>query len=187
MTMPTTIFFGPDVSRGSETSSPKIYLRVLLYGTAKRGRVIESLFVELTRNESKQTFPVWVYGDAQLVRGSGLMVGENGISTNHHFLTLRDGADYQFGEGTYQLEVFAKLLNVKTPKRLLSQRLEITAEHATQLKRPHTGVYFDWLPKASRYLAHSESREPGFGTEDLGNLMRIIRDDRSKDAFPKSS
>jgi hypothetical protein len=58
MTQPTTIYFGADASA---SPSPKVYLRTLLYSTAKRGQIIESMFVKLRRAESIQTFNIWVY------------------------------------------------------------------------------------------------------------------------------
>lgn len=61
MTQPKVIFFGPDGPRSrKETPLPKIYLRTLLFSTSKRGRVIESMHVSLTRNESHQNFNIWV-------------------------------------------------------------------------------------------------------------------------------
>ena len=80
MTQPTTIYFGADAS---SSPSPKVYLRTLLYSTAKRGQIIESMFVKLRRGESIQTFNIWVYGEGSLARGSGLYVGENGVTCNH--------------------------------------------------------------------------------------------------------
>src|SRR3984957_17161046 len=74
MTQPTVIFFGPDTPRShSDTPLPKVYLRTLLFSTSKRGRVIESMHVALSRNETHQNFNVWVYGErGKLVRGSGI-------------------------------------------------------------------------------------------------------------------
>src|SRR5438105_3003152 len=48
MTQPTTVFFGPD-GRNFDGDS-KVYLRTLLYCTAKRGYVLESLHLSLQRN-----------------------------------------------------------------------------------------------------------------------------------------
>src|SRR5947199_1770126 len=71
MTQPTVIFFGPDMPRNrDEIPLPKVYLRTLLFSTSKRGRIIESMHVALARNETLQTFNVWVHGDEKLVRGS---------------------------------------------------------------------------------------------------------------------
>src|SRR5205085_1280179 len=94
MTQPTVIFFGPDM--GSE---PKVFLRTLFYSTARRGQIVESMFVRVRRFESSQTFNIWVYGDKSLTRGSGLYVGQEGVTCNHHFLLPKDVAQYEFLAG----------------------------------------------------------------------------------------
>ncbi len=69
MTQPTVIYFGPDTPRSrDETPLPKVYLRTLLFATSKRGRVVESMHVALSRNETHQNFNIWVYGDERLLR-----------------------------------------------------------------------------------------------------------------------
>src|SRR5579863_3245127 len=123
MTQPTVIFLGPDTPRAREdTPLPKVFLRTLLFSTSKRGRVIESMHVALSRNETHQNFNIWVYGDDKLVRGSGLFVGETGVAANHHFLAPNDGNAFAFTEGRYKLEVFARLL-ATIIKRCFSRRL----------------------------------------------------------------
>lgn len=140
MTQPTVIFFGPDRPH----SMPKIYLRTLLFSTSKRGRVIESMHVALSRNETHQNFNVWVYGEREkLVRGSGLFVGETGIAANHHFLTPNDGNAFRFTEGHYRLDVFAHLLSDLKPTQLFSQVLDISRDIATEMEQKNAGVYFD--------------------------------------------
>jgi hypothetical protein len=168
MSRPTIIFFGPDTPRsGLEQALPKVFLRALLFSTSKRGRVIESMHVALSRNETHQNFNVWVYGDEKLVRGSGLFVGETGVAANHHFLTPRDGNSFRFTEGHYRLDVFARLLGDREQKKLFTQALEISRELATALLEPGAGVYFDWGPDSSRYLTHVEIRPPSPEPEDL--------------------
>ena len=93
MTQPTVTFFGPDTPRSSDQPSlPKVYLRSLLFSTSKRGRVIECMYVALSRNESRQVFNVWVYGDERLVRGSGLFVVKQAlrpiITSSRHVMTM---------------------------------------------------------------------------------------------------
>src|SRR6266446_2273204 len=112
MTQPTVIFFGPDTPRSrDETTLPKVYIRTLLFFTSKRGRVIENMYVALSRNETHQNFNIWVYGEREkLVRGSGLFVGETGVAANHHFLIPREGVSFHFTEGRYRLDVYAHLL-----------------------------------------------------------------------------
>jgi hypothetical protein len=173
MTQPTVIFFGPDTPRErKEKPLPKIFLRTLLVATAKRGRVIESMHVALSRNETHQNFNIWVYGDDKLVRGSGLFVGETGVAANHHFLAPNDGSSFAFTEGCYNLEVFVRLLGDKNQKLLYAQPLEISRDVAASLAEPGTGVYFDWGPDSGRYLSHVEKRplspDPGKFLELLG-------------------
>ena len=170
MTQPTVIFFGPDPPLDPKAPPiPKVYLRTLLFSTSKRGRVIESMHVALARNETHQNFNIWVHGDDKLVRGSGLFVGETGVATNHHFLAPRDAGGFRFAVGRYRLQVFAHLLGENDRTCLFTQELEVTSEIAALLDQPATGVYFDWGPDSSRYLAHVEKRPP------LPNLLEFLR------------
>jgi hypothetical protein len=107
---------------------------------------VESMHVSLSRNETRQNFNIWVYGNEKLVRGSGLFVGETGVAANHHFLTPHDGSRFRFTAGTYNLEVFAHLLGDETTTRLFSQTLEISTEIGAALAQPGTGLYFDGGP-----------------------------------------
>lgn len=175
MTQPTVIFFGPDASRSGERGAkPKIYLRTLLFATSKRGRIVESMHVSLARSETQQNFNVWVHGEtSKLVRGSGLFVGETGVSANHHFLAPEDGAHFQWLAGHYQLRVHAKLLGDRSSKVLFGQQLEITKDLATQLQEPGAGLYFDWGPDSSRYLAHIEQRLPMPEPEQLFEALGL--------------
>ncbi len=163
MTQPTVIFFGQEVSeRHGRPHSPKVFLRTLLVSTSKRGRVIESMYVSLTRSESHQSFGVWVHGDERLTRGSGLFVGETGVSANHHFMMPPDDRpNFAFSAGNYRIDVYAKLLGDRSNLLLFSQQLELQSEHATLLRNPQAGVYFDWGQESQRYLAHVDDR----GTE----------------------
>jgi hypothetical protein len=151
MTQPTTIYFGADAS---SSPSPKVYLRTLLYSTAKRGQIIESMFVKLRRGESIQTFNIWVYGEGSLARGSGLYVGENGVTCNHHFLLPADGTKFEFLPGEYKVEVYASLVGMRPPLLLYVTSLSVAEQTAKQLQDKEYGVYFDWGPDSERYHAH---------------------------------
>ncbi len=173
MTQPTVIFLGPDTPRSPEEPTlPKVYLRTLLVSTSRRGRVIESMHVALSRNETHQNFNIWVYGERdQLMRGSGLFVGENGIAANHHFLMPRDSSSFQFTEGQYRLDVVAHLLGDRKPTVLFSQELTITRDLAAALAIVGTGLYFDWGPDSGRYLPHVDKRPPLPDLEDVIGVL----------------
>jgi hypothetical protein len=172
MIQPTVVFFGPDGSR-FDSEKNKIYLRTLLYSTAKRGQVLESLHVSLQRNESKQNFNIWVYGEkGNLKRGSGLFVAQEGVTFDHHFLLPRDGANFQFLSGTYRLVVFAKLVGEGTPKELMTIALAISESQSSQLCEPNTGIYFDWGPDQQAYHSHIDKKaELDLDPEELLGLV----------------
>jgi hypothetical protein len=188
MTQPTVIYFGPDTPRShQDTPLPKVYLRTLLFSTSKRGRVIESMHVALSRNETHQNFNIWVYGEqGRLVRGSGLFVGETGVAADHHFLTPKDGSSFRFTEGHYRLEVFAHLLGDKKPLRLFSQLLDVTREKAVALEERNAGLYFDWGPDSSRYLPHVENRSPSPDETHIGKEPSPTELDEFIDALVRS-
>jgi hypothetical protein len=172
MTQPTVIFFGPDGSK-FESSKNKIYLRTLLYSTAKRGQVLESLHVALHRNESKQNFNIWVYGErGNLKRGSGIFVPQEGVTFDHHFLLPEDGANFNFLSGSYQLSVFAKLVGRKTRYELAKVNLSISESQAAQLAEPNVGIYFDWGPDQQSYHSHIDRRPEN--VPDIEQLIELM-------------
>jgi hypothetical protein len=125
------------------------------------------MHVTLTRNETRQNFNIWVYGNDKLIRGSGLFVGETGISANHHFLMPSDGASFAYVSGTYKLELFAKLLGDASTLQLLSQTLEVDQHCANALSEPDRGLYFDWGPDSGRYIPHVDRHPPRSPLESL--------------------
>ena len=154
MTQPTLVFFGPDGGGGS----PKVFLRTLLYSTAKRGQIVENMFLKLRRHESAQTFNIWVYGDGPLARGSGLFVGENGVACNHHFLLPKDGTDFQWLPGEYLVEAHASLVGRRRSLMLCRIRLTLADQQAAAMHAGKSGVFFDWGPDSASYHSHVDER-----------------------------
>ena len=155
MTQPTVVFFGPDGGRPDRKPLPKIFLRTLLYSTADRGQVVETMFVTLTRGKDATAFGIWVYGDP-LVRGSGVYVGREGLAANHHFL-LRDDVPFRFTPGPYDLEVFATTVRHRKPQSLWRLSLAVSPDDGRALAGEF-GLYFDWNPQARRFEAHVDPR-----------------------------
>jgi len=156
MTQPTVIFFGPDGPKSTRTRSlPKVFLRTLLFSTSKRGRIIENMYVTLTCENIIRDFDVWAYGKRnELVRGSGLFVGETGVEANHHFLISKGPEPFQFVAGRYQLDVHAQLLGDRHHKLLFSQSLEVSPENSDAIGDNDAGLYFDWSPHDKQYVTH---------------------------------
>jgi len=169
MTQPTIVFFGPDGPH--HDGKNKVYLRTLLYSTAKRGQVIESLHVAVQRGESKQNFSVWVYGEnGNLKRGSGIFVPQEGVTFDHHFLLPADGANFVFLAGSYRLIVFAKLVGAAAPREILAISVSVSDTHASALSKPNTGIYFDWGPDLQDYHPHIETRP----SQDKPSAMQFL-------------
>jgi hypothetical protein len=134
---------------------PKVWFRSMLYATAIKGNVVESMFVRLRRGEAQQNFSFWVCGErGKLASGCGLYVGHDGVALDHHFVLPKDGSRFDFLAGDYVVEVFATLPNSGSPRLLAKIPLHLTEEHAKALKSADKGVYFDWWPDSARYNAH---------------------------------
>jgi hypothetical protein len=184
MTQPTTIFFGPDGP--TFDGSRKIYLRSLMYSTGKRGVVIENMFVELSRSETNNSFPIWVLGEDKLARGSGLYVGEQGAVANHHFLQGRDADRWSLKAGDYNLRVYAQIIGEKTTKLLFETSLSIDLDQSKELEQPNTGIYFDWGPKSRSYFSHTDKRDPKAVLSDVRPFLEAMMADskpEKKDAI----
>lgn len=173
MTQPTVVYFGPDAAHTVDESHLKIYMRTLLYATAQRGCIIESMFIRIHRGETTQNFNIWVLGEERLMRGSGLFVPAGGVTMNHHFLLPWDGTMFSFVAGMYQVEVFAAVVGERSPRLLKSISLTVTPEQAKEIEQPEHGLYFDWSPEGSSYHSHVRVAK---AHEDLPRLLRGMLD-----------
>lgn len=161
MTKPTQIYFGPDGGEFEGRAPWKIYFRALLYATAKRGRIIESMYVRLHRAETSQNFPIWVYGEKALSRGSGLFVPDTGVAANHHFLLPWDGTAFKFVAGHYSIEIFANLVGDEEFKLLHTVEVDVSPSEAAALESPDKGIYWDWGPDTGKYISHVRHKPKG--------------------------
>jgi len=156
MTRPSLIVFQ---DAASMVDGPKVWLRTLLYSTAKRGNVIEGMFVRLRRDNVRQTFSFWGCGERnELVRGSGLYVDQSGVALNHHFSLSGDSYRFEFAPGDYVVEIFALLVGRRGPLPLTQIALHLTEEHAKALKNVEDMIHFDLTPESGGYAAYVRRR-----------------------------
>jgi hypothetical protein len=174
MTRPSVLYFGPDGGPKLDRKQ-KVYLRTLLFSTSRRGRIIEAMYVSLRRDESRQNFSIWVYGDERLVRGSGLYVGESGVTASHHFMPPENTRTFEFSEGTYHIEVFMQLLGDKQTLCLFSDQLHVDGTAAKAIANEDRGLYFDWGPDAGRYIPHIDKKREPLNPEDFLKALAIGR------------
>jgi hypothetical protein len=172
MTRPTQIYFGPD---GGKNGSPKVYIRAMLYSTAKRGHVIENLYARLSRGQTSQAFSIWVHGEkAGLTRGSGLFVDQNGLTVAHHFLLPPDGALFQFAAGEYLVEIVARLVGATGDFVICSEKITLQTTEAEQVRDKKAGVYFDWGPHTNSYHSYVDIKPPNedFVLERIDHMVQ---------------
>ena len=136
----------------------KIFLRALLFSTGKRGHVVETLFLRVREDNRNAEFSFWGYGDKALVRGSGLFVPETGVATNHHFNPVDAETLFRFSEGSYVLELVAKLVGLECLVSLWTITLEMPAAPFGSSIARETAVFFSWSPEQRRYIASVEKR-----------------------------
>lgn len=152
MTAPTILFFGYDTV---PQITPKVFLRTLLYSTAAQGHVIESMHLTMHHDGATLLYTFWGYGQAEkLTAGGGLYVSRTGFSANHHFVRSVHDSYFAFTEGEYQIEVWARIVGKKMPKRLAAITLSLSAALATTLAR-HEGVLFERRPDGT-YEGHGQ-------------------------------
>jgi hypothetical protein len=137
-----------------EADQPKIFFRAMLYATGKRGHIIEALYLKVRHGKSTQIFNFWMYGETKDLKiGSGLRVGDDGVSFNHHFLPPKDSSSFRFRAGEYAIDAYARILNRKAPVLLYTMKLSLSEELATALSDRTRGVLFTWGPDSQDYCA----------------------------------
>jgi len=169
MTTSPIIFFGYEYNHAVSKLSAKIILRPLLYSTSAHGKVIESMYVRLLCDGNECTFSFWGYGvpNNPLTVG-GLYVGQTGVAAFQHFLLPSHTADYQFEQGSYTIDVFARLVSKTIPLKLARLRVALSADLAAALAQMD-GVLFELDPGSQVYRGHRHGRLD-VGAESAGPL-----------------
>jgi hypothetical protein len=158
MTRPTLFYLGPDgmTANDGQEGNAKVFLRALLYSTSKRGKLIENMFVTVSRGEASQPFNIWIYREeGRLSRGSGLHVDQEGRALDHHFLGPPDSPDFKFTDGDYTLRVYAKMVRIERPKLLQEVSAHLPDSIAREAIASGGGAFFDWAPDLGQYYVHS--------------------------------
>jgi hypothetical protein len=96
--------------------------------------------------------------------GSGLRVGEEGVSLNHHFLPPKDPASFKFPPGEYDIDVHATVVGLSAPVLLRQVKLSLSDELAVALRDQTKGVLFTWQPDSQSYRG-DVSEPPCIGRE----------------------
>ncbi len=159
MTKPTVVCLGHEPGN---RPTPKIFLRTLLYSTSPHGKMIERMFVKLLRDGKEQVFGAWGHGwTTELSPGSGLFVGQAGVSATHHFALSPARPAYEFAAGDYTVQVFAQQPGEASASLLSELSLTVDTAMAKALGQ-RTGVQFEIEPETQKYagqVRESQVRE----------------------------
>lgn len=149
---------------GRKVPQAKVFMRMLLFSTGKRGHVVETLFLRVKEGGRLSEFSFWGYGDKDdLMAGSGLFVPETGVATNHHFNPLDAENVFLFSGGKYSFELVAKLVGRKRLLSLWTIEVEMPAKIYSSTITADTMVMYSWSPEQGRYAMSIENQRGRVG------------------------
>jgi hypothetical protein len=165
MTQPALIC----LRRELPSSTPKIFLRTLLFATAVKGRVVESMFLRVQQPLGTYVFDFWGYGESEkLTLGSGLFVGQTGVAYNHHFNPRLGLEDFLFSAGDYEIEVFATTVGKKHPEKLMRLNFTVDGQQSAEMLQIFDReLWLLWNADTRSYEGHLESRPRPASSSDV--------------------
>lgn len=152
----------------------KFFMRVLVFSSGQRGRVIESIFVNIRHNGKVLPFHYWMYGESEkLAIGSGVFVGHEGLAANHHFVPVGEVSANDFSAGAYDVDVYASLLGDRSPIKLSSLQFNLSEEEVSAIRTSKDkAVFFTWDQGAKVYKSRIDVRKSkgrAFSVSGSGN------------------
>ena len=168
MVKPSQVWFG--FSKPGKKGAA-IFIKSLLYTSGLQGRVIESMYVTLNKGETKQSFNIWNIGQkANMYRPGGLRVNKGGYLGDHVFLLPKNSQEFQFSDGKYLLEIFARIAGDTAPKKLQSIKLIVPTDLSNKASDKR-GIYFDLHSDATDYVV-SIDEQPSDPNEEILDIFR---------------
>ena len=159
MTVPSMVVFAYDGRGVRGALDPKVMVRSLLFSTGAQGHAVETLFLRLWQDGSEYVFPVWGLATDKLERGGGLFVGKTGLTAWHHFVfSSGSGQEFEFGAGTYELQIWARTNDLNGTVKLWGTELNLAASASPTRHDGSEQVWFNRDPESGRFLARLESR-----------------------------
>lgn len=147
LTRPTALFFVRDGPDGRF----KIVVTALLYNTARRGQVVESMSIKLIRDDSVTTFGEWIYWEGDKVHLGGVKIGEEGRTLFDHFLLSDVIHSFNFTPGKYLLKIYALQVGTKAPTELFKTEFIMDTETAETIKPGGYGFALLWNQDTQSY------------------------------------
>ncbi|MFS8050607.1 hypothetical protein [Rhizobium sp. BR 314] len=162
MTQPTLVC----LKREQPSGRYKLFVRTLLYATAIKGCGVELMFAQVTTNYGSYLFDFWGHTESgKLTLGSGLFVGQTGVTADHHFNPRRDAMEFLFVDGPYHIELFARIVGIKKPIKL--QEVEFTLDGlqaGSLIQILDTELFLYWNPETGGYESELRRGDRTFHT-----------------------
>jgi hypothetical protein len=125
------------------------------------------MYLRLHQHEWSYIFDYWAYGEAgKLLVGSGLFVGQSGVTYDHHFALRRGSDQFYWWDGDYRIEVFASIVGKPRPQKLLEIKFTFASEQAAQMAQIlDMAAFFEWNAETQRYAGYVERRPKDSDTQ----------------------
>jgi hypothetical protein len=182
MTQPTLLC----LRREKPYGVPKLFLRTLMYSTASKGLVVESMFLRIKNSYGTYVFDFWGHTESgKLTLGSGVFASSTGSAADHHFSPRQDANRFVFTSGEYRVEVFAAVVGQAEPRRLKEVTFTVDVSQSAELTQIHdTELFLFWNAERRGYEGQSH-RGPGIPAPPLwGHIQSpdfTFRDESSSD------
>lgn len=168
MVKPSQIWFG--FSKPNQKGAA-VFIKTLLYTSGLQGRVVESMYVTLSKGETKQSFNIWNIGQgSNMYRPGGLRVSKSGYLGDHVFLLPKNSQEFQFTDGKYTLEIYAHVAGDNSPLKLQTVKLDIPPSLSNKANNKR-GIYFDLHSDAAEYVV-SLDEQPSDPNEEMLDIFR---------------
>lgn len=148
------VAFAQDGERAWSDRGQKIVIRSLLFCTARKGLIVESMHAVLNHEKKSTIFAFWAHADvAEVRRGGGLFVGFEGVASYHHFCLLSGSQNHVYDAGPQSLEIYATILGEDRARKLAECELVLEPPAIQVLVQKCGSVMFNWSPDERRYVA----------------------------------
>ena len=136
MTQPTPLLLAYD------NAIAKVSFYSMMYSTAFRGQVIESLYVILRQSGQQHIFNKWVYTSDSIAYAAGCYVKPEGIAQNHQIFTSDN--NFIFRTGSLEVDIYANQARREKPTLMKSLNITIPENMKDACSDKLKGVIFEW-------------------------------------------
>ena len=151
-----------------EKGFARVSFYTMIYSSAFRGQIIESMHVIVKQNNIEHQFNNWAYSQDSRAYASGCYIKPEGVPQNHQFITSEDNIVFNTGDIT--IEVYARLPSKTEAHLLKSIKLTIPENQQQSCRTKSLSLMLEWEPNKQIYGLRN-SKNP---TEIMLGLLKRI-------------